>query len=180
MNETEITPRVEGRTREGRAILDAQRAAKRAAEAEAQAAISSATNAEIETPGGKRITRENRRGFGAQSQKLAYPDRMGYHRHWFNDTPGRIAGALESGYTHVNGHDGKPVTRVVGVNTTGGPLLGFLLEIPEEWWEDDMAENEKINQAKEESIKRGAQPKDAKDQNAFYPTAQGRRLEIRR
>src|SRR5579871_5776857 len=180
MNLTEVTPRVDGRTREGRAILDAQRAATLAAAEQAHKAVTQAADAEIQSPTGKRITRETRKGFGTQAQKLAYPERPGYHRHWFNDTPGRISGAEESGYTKVLDSSGKHVTAVVGVNTTGGPLVAYLLEIPEEWWKDDMAENEKINQSKEETILRGAQAKDMKDQNAFYPTAQGRRIQIDR
>lgn len=176
----ETAQRMDMRTREGRAAADAQRAASLAVAEQAHAVTSAASTSEITTPGGKRISRETRRGFGSQDQKLAYPQRQGYHRHWFNDSPGRVASAKESGYTQVEDEAGKPVVRVVGVTATGAPLSAYLLEIPEEWWQDDMAENEKINLAKEEAIKGGASAQDSKDRQAFYPSAQGRRIEIKR
>src|ERR1041384_4296280 len=45
--------------------------------------------------------RAKRKPFGSQGQKLAYADRPGYHRHWFNDTPGRIMDAQSAAYDFV-------------------------------------------------------------------------------
>ena len=81
------------------------------------------------------VTRDTRKPFGAMEQKLYWPKRPGYHRHWFNDTPGRIDAALQAGYAHVTGRDEKPVCRVVGKREGGGGLMGYLMEIPEEWFQ---------------------------------------------
>lgn len=104
----------------------------------------------------RKISRENRKPFGSQDQKLAYPARDGFHRHWFNEIPGRIDSALEAGYTHVIDKDGKKVSRVVGVSTSGGPLTAWLLEIPEDWYLDDMKRHQDIVDEKESAIRQGA------------------------
>jgi hypothetical protein len=95
-----------------------------------------------------------RKPFGAMTLKLAYPDRPGFHRHWFNDTTGRIQRAQEAGYEHVIA-DGKPMQKVVGTAEGGGPLVGFLMEIPEEWFREDMAAQQREIDDKEKAIKRG-------------------------
>jgi hypothetical protein len=178
---TEAETRIDGRSREARMAREAERNAAIESQTQARQESLAAADIVIETPGGRRVTRDSRKAFGNQSQKLAYPNRVGYHRHWFNDTPGRVAGAAESGYTHVKDPvTGQNVSHVVGVANTGGALTAFLMEIPEEWWRDDMAEQEKVNVAKEEAIKGGAQAKDASDREKFYPTAQGRHIQVTR
>lgn len=97
-----------------------------------------------------------RKPFGALEQKLAYPQREGFHRHWFNDHPGRIARAIEAGYDHVKGDDGKNVCRIVGTAEGGGALNAYLMEIPEEWWRADMAEQARQVDEKENTMRRGA------------------------
>jgi len=115
--------------------------------------------------------RPNRKPFGALEQKLAYPAREGFHRHWFNDSPGRIVRAQEAGYDHVKGDDGKNVTRIVGTAEGGGPLSAYLMEIPEEWWQADMAEQQKQVNEKEDTMRRGELEKQSGD-NRYVP-AQG-------
>lgn len=104
----------------------------------------------------RRVGKEGRKPFGNQVQKLAYPLRSGYHRHWFNDEPGRIEKALEAGYTHVEDKEGKKVVRVVGVNQGGGSLHGYLMEIPQEWYDEDMAAQQKVVDAMDQAIKDGS------------------------
>lgn len=99
--------------------------------------------------------RPARKPFGSLEQKLAYPERQGYHRHWFNDVAGRIDRASEAGYEHVKDKEGKNVSKVVGTAEGGGPLHAFLMEIPEEWYLQDMAEQQQRIDAVEETIKRG-------------------------
>ena len=104
-----------------------------------------------------------RKPFGGMEQKLAYPQRAGFHSHWFNDIPGRIDRAKEAGYTHIQDKDGKNVCRVVGIAEGGGPLHAYNMEIPEEWYQEDMAAQKRIVDEKEEAMKRGeleAQPGD--------------------
>lgn len=96
--------------------------------------------------------RPARKPFGGMTQKMAYDQREGFHRHWFNDVPGRIGRALEAGYEHVKGHDGKPVSMPV---SSTEPLIAFLMEIPEEWYNQDMAAEQRVIDDKEESMKRG-------------------------
>lgn len=80
-----------------------------------------------------------RKPFGSRGGKLVYPDREGYHRHWFNDTPGRLHEAEEAGYTQVFDANGKPVSYVVGVARGGGALTAYLHEIQLDWYQEDMA-----------------------------------------
>lgn len=99
--------------------------------------------------------RTTRKPFGGMQQKLAYPDRPGFHRHWFNDVPGRISRAEEAGYEHVKNDEGKNVSAVVGVAEHGGPLHAYLMEIPEEWWKEDMDATQRTVDEKEAAMKRG-------------------------
>lgn len=100
--------------------------------------------------------RPARRPFGAHVQKLSYPPREGFHRHWFNDTPGRIQRAQEAGYTHVQSTDGKNVSRVVGVaEVGGGGLTAFLMEIPLEFYNEDQALKNAKRDEIDQQLKRG-------------------------
>lgn len=116
-----------------------------------------------------------RRPFGSQTQKLFYPQREGYHRHWFNDVPGRIDMALEAGYEHVR-EDGKSVIRYVGVSPTGGALNAFLMETPKEWHEDDLKREQRRVDLNEAALKKGSVlDTQGENQEVFYNTAQGRK-----
>jgi len=99
--------------------------------------------------------RSTRVPFGSLEQKLAYPERAGYHRHWFNDQKNRISRALEAGYEHVKDKEGKRVSYIVGVAEGGGPLHAYLMEIPLEWYKEDMAREQQEIDAREASIKKG-------------------------
>ena len=96
----------------------------------------------VEVP--KRRVAFERKPFGTWDQKLAYPSRDGFHRHWFNDEPGRIMRARDAGYTQVNDDQGRPVSTVVGIGRGGQPLVAFLLEIPEDWFREDMTHQENV------------------------------------
>src|SRR5262249_4748448 len=96
--------------------------------------------------------------FGTHEQKLSYAPRPGYYRRWFNDVGTRITQALEGGYTHVVGNDGKNVMRPVGVAEHGGALIAYLLEIPKEWYDEDMAAQQAEVDKVEEAMRRGVVP----------------------
>lgn len=117
----------------------------------------------------RRVSKETRRPFGSQSQKLAYEARAGYHRHWFNEIPGRIDDAITAGYTHVEDKDGKKVCRVVGVNQAGGSLTSYLMEIPEEWYQEDMARQQKAIDDMDDAIRRGKVEEQPGD-NRYIPS----------
>lgn len=117
----------------------------------------------------RKVTRQSRKPFGSTDQKLAFPARPGFHQHWFNDEPGRVVQAKEAGYEHVNDQRGVPVSRVVGVTSGGGPLIAYLMEIPQEWWEEDMARQQKLVDEKMADIRRGhVDKRNPLDLNAFY------------
>jgi hypothetical protein len=114
-----------------------------------------------------------RKPFGAQTQKLTYPSRPGFHRHWFNDTPGRIAKALEAGYKHVQDRDGRNVARVVGVSQAGGGQTAFLMEIPEQYWREDQAIKDRARDELDAKIRRGVVAGHIPNQDgAYLPTNQ--------
>lgn len=121
------------------------------------------------TPNQRRVPKEARRPFGAYTQKLAYESRVGYHRHWFNDIPGRIDQAVEAGYTHVIDKEGKKVQRVVGTNEGGSALTGFLMETPDEWYQEDMARQQMEVDKVDEAVRRGAVA-DSPDGNRYIPS----------
>lgn len=114
-----------------------------------------------------------RKPFGSHVQKLKYPERPGFHRHWFNDTPGRIPRALEAGYKHVQDLDGKNVARIVGVAQTGGGQNAFLMEIPLQWWNEDQAVKNKARDEIDAKIRRGIAKDHAPGSDgAYLPTNQ--------
>ncbi len=115
--------------------------------------------------------RPNRKPFGSLEQKLAYPARDGFHRHWFNDVPGRIQRAQEAGYEHVKDKEDKNVCKVVGTAEGGGPLHAYLMEIPEEWHQEDMAAQQQHIDEVEATIKRGEF--ESKEGDGRYVPAQG-------
>lgn len=83
--------------------------------------------------------RKIRKPFGALTQKLALDKRYGYHRHWFNDQAGRVQEAEENGWSFIEGKDGKPLRRPVGMGRDNGVLYAYAMELPEVFWEEDMA-----------------------------------------
>lgn len=116
--------------------------------------------------------RPQRRPFGSRSQKLAYDARPGYYRRWFNDTPGRIDDAKAAGYKIVKDASGKEVARPVGVYDNGAAMLAYLMEIPQEWYDQDIAVQQKVLDEMDDAIRRGAlQGKPGKD--GVYIPAQG-------
>ena len=140
-----------------------------------EAAVSSAAPEATEQQ--PRPQRRVRNPFGGQTQKLAYPPREGYHRHWFNDTPGRIKQAESGGYTPVM-EEGKPVQRVVG--PSDGGMVAFLMEIPEEWYKEDIADAQARVDEIDAAIRRGnVSQKSAQDREEhFYAGSQGRGIKI--
>lgn len=96
-----------------------------------------------------------RRPFGVRRQKLFYPPDPAFHRHWFHDEPGRIAWAIECGWKHVTGDDGKNVSRATGTKEGGGGLISYLMELPIEWYKEDQAAKLKSRDEIDGEIRRG-------------------------
>lgn len=106
-----------------------------------------------------------RKPFGALEQRMVAPVRPGYRRYWFNDEPGRIARAQEAGYEHVE-ESGKPISRVVGRSENSKGLIAYLMEIPEAWYEQDMAAQQAERDAKMREIREG-KPSAALVENSY-------------
>lgn len=124
--------------------------------------------------------RKMRKPLGEYSQKLALPKRPGYHRHWFNDTAGRIEEAEANGWAHVRGTDNKPISRCVGTGRDKGALYAFAMEIPEVFWLEDMDARNRLAAEKMDSLKASpfrAAPGTAKaaDRGKFYDPTEGER-----
>lgn len=99
-----------------------------------------------------RVERKRGRPMSIPMQKMEVPENPGFHRHWLNDVGGRIQQALESGYTYVekvnvelnevgvtpgNTDLGSKVSMYVGTDEQGKPLKAYLMEIKQEWYDED-------------------------------------------
>jgi hypothetical protein len=114
-----------------------------------QAAIDAAVREHIESLGPE----FRRQAFGSRALKLSAPKRAGFHRHWFNDKPGRVATALAAGYKIVH-ENGKPIERVVGTTARGEGQTAFLMEIPEQWHRENLQASQQAADEVEATIRR--------------------------
>lgn len=119
--------------------------------------------------------RSKRVPFGRRQQKLAYARRPGYHRHWFADHPGRVEEARLAGWEHVKDHEGKIVSKLHGRHRDGRAMIGYLMEIPEVLWREDLAQDQRRIDEGEQGIRAGNLPtgKSAEGQGNFYVPTQG-------
>lgn len=95
-----------------------------------------------------------RKPFAERQMRLHAPRRPGFHRHWINDIPGRVAHMKERGYKIVH-EDGKPIIKTVSVAANGTGLNGYLMEIPVQWFEEDQRASQKATDEIEATIRRG-------------------------
>lgn len=120
--------------------------------------------------------RKERVPLGGHRAKLAAPERAGYHRRWINDHGDRIAQATQGGYQFVEDdtevdETGRGAKRfmTVGTKEDGTPLKAYLMEIRQEFFDEDQrAKQSKIDDtdaAIERGEVKGAQPQ---DQDKFY------------
>lgn len=94
--------------------------------------------------------RPARRPLQAQNA-LAYASRQGWVRRWVNDTMGRLEAFQDAGWTFVDGKDqdtsdkavsdasalGSVVRRVVNRGLGADNKTAVLMEIPQEWYDED-------------------------------------------
>lgn len=105
--------------------------------------------------------RRKRADIGGQHLKLAAPDRPGFQRRWFNDTPGRLAYAEKLAYDHVSesgiqsDSPDSRVRRLVGTSAGGAPIYAYLMETPLEEYQAGVAEKEEARRPFEDAIRRG-------------------------
>ena len=118
-------------------------------------------------------TRKERQPLGVQRQKLDFEQKPGKVRriintNWHKD-PNRFQNALDGGYTVVMKEDvgdtshladlpeelGSAVTRIVGTNKDGSKIIGVLMEIDEELYNEDQAMKDEPLQEIDNQIQRG-------------------------
>jgi hypothetical protein len=93
------------------------------------------------------VTRNKRRPFGVPQSKLSISKQLeGYHYRWINDSPGRIAQALEGAYVFVTpdevGRDSRDgdvdkVRELAGTNKDGSAMYAYLMRLPLEYYYED-------------------------------------------
>ena len=125
---------------------------------------------------------------------LEYPERDGYHRHIFNDKPGRLERALRGGYqfvtkdmipgfmepekllSHREEVDNR-VSWVVGQEDIGAAIRGYLMELPEADYQADqnIREGKTLTVLKE--TLRQDQSAESPGRDEIYPTAGGVKFE---
>lgn len=102
-----------------------------------------AANAAPSAGGVRSPGRDGRRPLGNPGQKLAHEKRPGYVRRWINDVGTRLIDADQAGYTPVTEMaDGRKVEikRLVGSREGGAPQYAHLMEIREEFYNQDQAD----------------------------------------
>lgn len=122
---------------------------------------------ETEAPKRGRPRNEDRREripIGVRRERLGGEQRKGYRRRWFNDTPGRIDAAKAGGYDFVKDENGEPRAARVGVASDGQVQMGYLMEIPQEWYAEDQRAKMKPVDEFEAALKRGAPDIQGQDQ----------------
>lgn len=120
--------------------------------------------------------RRSRVPLGTLRPKLDYPSRPGYVRRFFNDVGNRIHDAGQAGYEFVEEDvDGRSqrVSRRVGTNEDGTAMIAHLMEIREEFYNEDQAVKAARLDEMDAQMNRDNEPikADAKDAGKFYGEA---------
>lgn len=122
--------------------------------------------------------------------RLSHPNLPGYHCHWFNDTPGRIARALRAGYQIVTKEEvpfigdrendpsarediSSQVRTVVGKYDNGEPIWGVLMKIPQRIYDHQQRGRDARELEKLSTAARKGQAKDVPGKDELYPTGSG-------
>ena len=137
----------------------------------------------------ERKERAKRPSFNGTEGKLRIGHLIeGYHLHTFNDSPGRIAHALEVGYEFVtpdevggtatnvvsrNTDIGDKVRFLVGTNEQGDPLYAYVMKIKNEWFEEDQGEISARIDKVDDAIRGGKLNKEGHSSEGFYVPREG-------
>lgn len=110
----------------------------------------------------------DRQPFGAEELQLRRAPRPGYRPYWFNDTPGRIARAKRAGYAHVVNPDTGENECIVSDRAEGRGRKSYLMEIPMQWYQADMARQADVLAKRLNDIRHGRAGPGAED-NRYIP-----------
>lgn len=115
----------------------------------------------------RKYTLERRDALGAiGDQKLVAPTRPGFYRRWINDDGNRLAERAAFGYDFVvkgapysegaiSTDPGEKISQIVGT-TKSGPLRAYLMEIPQDWVDEDRSKKEQKRGEVEAQVHRAA------------------------
>ena len=116
-------------------------------------------------PRARSQNRAERVPLGSHRSKLSVADKdPNYAYRWFNDQPGRLEQAEKAGYEFVNdaatGETGDANTdlgsRTSTVVDRREGVRGYLMRIRKEWYDDDQASKQKVNDEVDRSILGGS------------------------
>lgn len=123
-----------------------------------------------------RAKRKERVKFGTAKMNLSIDpatrqrlEKEGLVARWANDVKGRVEELRERGYEFVRDPEGQieagekggstdmgsAVSKIVGENKDGSPMRAYLMVQSKEFYEEDQALKEEINQKTDEAIRRG-------------------------
>jgi len=118
--------------------------------------------------------RKKRVPLGVQQPKMVAETRPGYVRYWFNDKGNRLASAQAAGYDYVKEHGDQKRSMTVGTHEDGRPMTAYLMEIPQEFYDEDQALKQVPLDEFEAAINGGVpQGAEAGDQGRFYSESEG-------
>jgi hypothetical protein len=131
-----------------------------------------------------RTTRTKRASFNGTEGKLRIGnDIPGWHLHIFNDSPGRIAQALDVGYEFVtpdevggtavnvvsrNTDIGDKVRFLVGTGENNEPMYAYVMKIRQEFFEEDQNALQSKVDLVDEAIRGGKMTKEGHSSEGFY------------
>ena len=142
----------------------------------------------------ERVTRDTRRvPMGTAQLRLAVPKRKGYVRRWFVDKPGRLARAQQAGYQFVTdktlhigeGHVsndtdlGNRISEITGRAENGAGQRSYLMEIREDWYQEDQATKAKDRAEIKAAIAGGTINNESEPDTRYVPE-DGIKIEVSR
>jgi hypothetical protein len=134
-------------------------------------------------PRAKNTNRADRTPLGTHRSKLTVQDRdPAYQYRYINDSPGRVEQARAGGYEFVDdqktGDTGETNTGLgsrtavrAGTNADGSGMNAYLMRIPREFYEEDQAEKEKVNQKVDDAINGGAIEGEPGKEGRYVPSS---------
>lgn len=123
--------------------------------------------------------RKKRVSLGVPRARLAVNKRDGYVRRWINDRDGRVSRAKEGGYNFVKENEVQfvdsdvcntdSVCKVVDSDGT----KAYLMEITQEYYDEDQAEKRKLVDTTEDALRRGEDAQGAPGRDGRYIPKEG-------
>lgn len=132
-----------------------------------------------ETSKPKNQERKRRVPLGVPRARLAVNNREGYVRRWINDRDGRILRAQSAGYNFVNRGDVQFVdsdvcnTDAISKVVDSDGTKAFLMEISQEFYDEDQKEKGKLVDMTEEALRQGIDSHGAPGRDGRYIPAEG-------